>query len=207
MPLLKLEGVTKRFGGLVAVDHVDLEIDKGESIGIVGPNARASGISTDIRKIDPYFSYDDVKFKVIKDEKGDILTRINLRFYEIMESLNIIDQLIEKMPDGKIRIPVSFSNMPDKEVLARVEAPRGELAYYIRTSKGKFSPDRVKIRTPTYATLNAIPVLLKGLRLADVSIAVMSIDPCVSCTDRVTILDVNTGKSKIITGDELRCIK
>ncbi len=172
-------------------------------LGVVGPNARASGIPMDIRKDDPYFCYDELKFKTITSNMGDILSRINLRLYEIIESLKLIDQIIEKIPKGKIKVPVNLSKIKKEEFFSRVEAPRGELAYYIRTSD-KANPERVKIRTPTYATLNALPVLLKGLKLADVSIAIMSIDPCMSCTDRMTLLDVKTGKEKIIRGEELR---
>ena len=201
MKYFRERSIVKRTRGVARISHRD-----AVELGIVGPNARASGVSMDIRKIDPYFSYEDVKFRVVTDTGGDILTRIRMRFYEILESLKIVDQLVEKMPQGPLKVPVSFSNMSSKEIITRVEAPRGELAYYIRTSAGKFSPDRVKIRTPTYATLNAIPTLLRGLRLADVSIAVMSIDPCMSCTDRVTLLDLDTGKSKTITGEELRCM-
>ncbi len=202
MKYFKEKLVVKRTRGVGVISHRD-----AVELGIVGPNARASGIKFDVRKEDPYFSYADVKFKVITGEEGDVFTRIQMRFYEIFESLKIVDQLIEKMPQGEIRIPVNFSNIPDKEIFTRVEAPRGELVYYIRTSKGKYSPDRVKIRTPTYATLNAIEALLSGLNLADVPVAIASIDPCISCTDRVTLLDLNTGKSKIVTGDELRCMK
>ncbi|UCG95457.1 MAG: nickel-dependent hydrogenase large subunit [archaeon] len=173
-------------------------------LGIVGPNARASGISTDIRRDDPYFSYGDLKFRVIQMGNGDILSRINVRLYETLESLKMVDQLLERMPKGKIKVPVTFSNIPATEHVTRVEAPRGELFYYIRTSAGKQSPDRVKIRTPTYATMNAIPALLRGLELADVSIAVMSIDPCMSCTDRVTLLDLGTGKKRVVSGEDLR---
>ena len=108
------------------------------------------------------------------------------------------------MPSGEIKIPVNLGNIQDKEVVSRVEAPRGELVYYIRTSKGKTFPERVKIRTPTYATMTAMEKLLIGLQIADVPIAIMSIDPCLSCTDRMTILDLKTGNKKIVSGDDLR---
>lgn len=198
----KESSILKRTRGRGRISHKD-----ALDLGIVGPNARASGIPMDTREDDPYFSYDDVKFKIVTGNGGDILTRINMRLYETLESLKIIDQLVEKIPRGKIKVPVSFAKIKKAEIATRVEAPRGELLYYIRTSSGKNSPDRVKIRTPTYATMNAIPTLLTGLRLADVSIAIMSIDPCMSCTDRVTIVDTDTGKSKTITGEELRNVK
>ncbi len=193
------KSIVKRTRGRGKLSHGD-----AVELGVVGPNARASGIPMDIRKDDPFFAYGDVKFRTITGNSGDILTRINMRLREIEESLKILDQLIEKIPKGRTKIPVSFAKIPKAEIFSRVEAPRGELAYYIRTSRGRQSPDRVKIRTPTYATLNALPTLLKGLRLADVPIAIMSIDPCMSCTDRMTLLDLDTGKSKIVTGEELR---
>jgi len=191
--------ILKRTKGRGVVSHKD-----ATELGIVGPNARASGIPMDTRKDEPYFSYGDLKFKVVTGSSGDILTRINMRLYEILESLKMVDQLIEKMPKGEIKAPVALK-LSKAELVSRVEAPRGELVYYIRASAS--SLDRVKIRTPTYATMNAVPTLLTGLKLADVSIAVMSIDPCMSCTDRVTLLDSKTGKRKIITGEELRNVR
>ena len=193
------KSIVKRTKGKAVLTHKDVI-----ELGVVGPNARASGVSMDMRRDEPYFSYDDIKFKVITKNRGDILSRINIRLEEVYESLKMIDQLIEKMPSGKIRIPVNLGGIQDKEVVSRVEAPRGELVYYIRTSKGKTFPERVKIRTPTYATMTAMEKLLTGLQIADVPIAIMSIDPCLSCTDRMTILDLKTGNKKIVSGDDLR---
>ncbi len=193
--------IVKRTRGRGRLSHRD-----AVELGIVGPNARASGVSTDTRKDDPYFCYDDLKFRVVAGNGGDILTRINMRLNETLESLKMVDRIVEKMPKGPLKVPVNFSKISDAETLSRVEAPRGELVYYIKTLKGKMGPERVKIRTPTYATLNAVPALLKGLQLADVSIAIMSIDPCMSCTDRMTLVGPN-GKKRIVTGEELRHVK
>lgn len=192
--------IVKRTRGRGIISHGD-----ATELGIVGPNARASGIHSDIRKDDPYFCYDDLRFRVVTGSRGDILTRINMRLNETIESLKMVDRIVGKMPRGPLKVPVSFARVPKAEVVSRVEAPRGELVYYIRTGKGRQTPERVKIRTPTYATLNAVPTLLKGLQLADVSIAIMSIDPCMSCTDRMTIIE--KGKKRTVTREELRCMK
>lgn len=191
--------IVRRTRGLGKISHKE-----ALDLGIVGPNARASGVTTDMRRDDPYFCYGDLRFRVVTGTSGDILTRINMRLRETLVSLRMIDGIVEKMPKGTVKTQVNFAKIPQAETFSRVEAPRGELAYYIKTGKGKLGPERVKIRTPTYATLNAVPALLKGLQLADVSIAIMSIDPCMSCTDRMTLVDEVTGKKNIVTGEDLR---
>ncbi|HJW96831.1 MAG TPA: hypothetical protein VJ485_01575, partial [archaeon] len=88
-----------------------------------------------------------------------------------------------------------------KESTSRIEAPRGELIYYIKANG--LTPERVKIRTPTYANFSCIGKILEGTQVADAPITVATLDPCIACCDRITILDVNTGKVRTVDHHEL----
>jgi Ni,Fe-hydrogenase III large subunit/NADH:ubiquinone oxidoreductase subunit C len=151
-------------------------------LSVVGPVARGSGVDIDVRKDDPHEAYCDIPFKEIVYTSGDVWARMNVRMDEVEESVNIIDYALDHMPSGPIRIDVPRS-VPAGEAIHRLEAPRGELFYYVR-SNGTDMPDRVKVRTPTFAN---IPSFLKsaiGESIADVPANFVSLDPCFSCTDR-----------------------
>jgi NADH-quinone oxidoreductase subunit D len=109
------------------------------------------------------------------------------------------------MPKGAIRAKFP-ENVPENEAVGRTEAPRGELMYYVR-SNGTNKPERVRIRTPSYANWPSAKPMLIGGTIAEIPIVVASIDPCFSCTDRVTIIDAETGKSRIVTKEELRRLR
>jgi Ni,Fe-hydrogenase III large subunit/NADH:ubiquinone oxidoreductase subunit C len=151
-------------------------------LSVVGPVARGSGVDIDVRKDDPHEAYCEIPFKEIVYTSGDVWARMNVRMDEVEESVNIIDYALDHMPSGPIRIDVPRS-VPAGEAIHRLEAPRGELFYYVR-SNGTDMPDRVKVRTPTFAN---IPSFLKsaiGESIADVPANFVSLDPCFSCTDR-----------------------
>ncbi len=162
----------------------------------VGPLARASGISCDIRKKAPYLLYDKVDFKEITHNTSDVESRAIVRLKELLESTKIIRQCLHLMPKGELSIKVP-DIVPVGEAISRGEAPRGEIFYYAR-SDGTDKPYRIKIRTPTLANIHSLQPMLKGQQLADLPIIVASIDPCFSCTDRVTLLDTRTGISKTV---------
>lgn len=166
---------------------------RAEELGIVGPVARGSGIKRDTRKTDEYDAYPLVDFEVKTEKKGDALARTKVRLKEILESVRIIDQLLElpdQDPKGEDEI-----ELEEKKVLARAEAPRGENLHYLHAKKGK--PERLRIRPPTYANFIALPEMVTGGKIADAPAAVMSIDPCFSCTDRALIIDTETGEEKL----------
>jgi Ni,Fe-hydrogenase III large subunit/NADH:ubiquinone oxidoreductase subunit C len=151
-------------------------------LSVVGPVARGSGVDIDVRKDDPHEAYGEIPFKEIVYTSGDVWARMNVRMDEVEESINIIDYALDHMPSGPFRINVPRS-VPAGEAIHRLEAPRGELFYYVR-SNGTDMPDRVKVRTPTFAN---IPSFLKsaiGESIADVPANFVSLDPCFSCTDR-----------------------
>jgi NADH-quinone oxidoreductase subunit D len=101
---------------------------------------------------------------------------------EIEESINIIDYALDHMPQGLYRVKVPRV-VPAGEAVNRVEAPRGELFYYVK-SNGTAYPDRVKVRTPTFANIPAFLKTAEGGNIADVPANFVSLDPCFSCTDR-----------------------
>jgi len=168
----------------------------------VGPTARASGIDEDVRRDDPYAAYDEIPFKVITERDGDVFAKVVVRLREILESIHIIRHALDAMPKGALATRFPKKVAPN-EAVGRVEAPRGELFYYV-LSNGSDKPERVRIRTPSYANFPTIKPMLVGSTIAEVPIVLASIDPCFSCTDRITVVDARTGKSRIVTKEELR---
>jgi NADH-quinone oxidoreductase subunit D len=168
----------------------------------VGPTARASGVGRDIRKDDPYAAYAEVSFNVITDEHCDVYGRTLVRLKELMESYAIIRQLLKNLPDGPISIRAPRKIQPS-EALSRYEAPRGEDVHYVK-SNGTDKPERVKIRAPTLANIQAVKHMLKDRFLADMPIVIAAIDPCFSCTDRLVALAGQPDKAKVITWQQLR---
>lgn len=150
--------------------------------GAVGPTARASSVGQDIRRAAPYAAYDRLIFNVPLETGGDVQARIVVRALEIIESCHIIKRALRQMPPGPIKGP-DFVEVPPGEAVARTEAPRGEVFYYV-ASDGSDTPLRVKVRTPSFANMPTVRLMLQGAGLADVPLIQASIDPCYSCTDR-----------------------
>lgn len=151
-------------------------------LGVVGPVARGSGVDIDVRKDEPYEAYGEIPFKVITNPAGDTWARMNVRMDEVEQSINIIEYALDNMPTGPFRVKVPRV-VPAGEAVNRVEAPRGELFYYVK-SNGTAMPERVKVRTPTFANIPAFLTTAIGQTLADVPPNFVSLDPCFSCTDR-----------------------
>ncbi len=149
---------------------------------VCGPVARGSGYDIDIRKDDPYEAYGEIPFKEIVYTEGDTWARMNVRMDEVEEAIKIILYALDHLPKGPIRVDVS-RYVPAGEAINRVEAPRGELFYYVK-GNGTASPERVKIRTPTFANLPSFLTTAIGENIADVPPNFVSLDPCFSCTDR-----------------------
>ena len=209
--LAKLEDAAKYYLNIFTSDRTVLA--RCEKIGVltkqtarelcaVGPTARGSGIAVDIRKTDPYAIYEELPFDVITEREGDVLAKAVVRLREVLESIRIIRRALEVMPKGPLRTRVELK-VPENETIARVEAPRGELLHYVM-SDGTDKPWRVRIRTPTYANIPTIKPMLVGGTIAEIPIVVASIDPCFSCTDRVTVIDADTGNSRSLTKAQLK---
>jgi Ni,Fe-hydrogenase III large subunit len=152
-------------------------------LGVVGPTARGAGIREDLRKTAPYSVYPELDFEMIVLDDGDVWSRTFVRVLEVLESIKIVRQVLQKIPDGSLKNPKTVIKIEPNDVIGRVEAPRGELAYHLITD-GSDKPSRLKIRTPTLINLPASEYMMKGSKLADAPIIVGHIDPCMSCMDR-----------------------
>lgn len=150
--------------------------------GAVGPTARASGLAQDIRRAAPYAAYDRLDFSIPVENSGDVRARIVVRSLEIVESCRIIRQALSDLPQGPWKGP-DFVEVPAGEAISRIEGPRGEV-FYLVASDGSEIPSRVRVRTPTFANMPTVQLMLQNATLADAPLIQASIDPCYSCTDR-----------------------
>lgn len=150
-------------------------------LGCAGPVARASGVAVDMRKLG-YAAYPELDFDPIVYEDGDSYSRCLVRIDEVFQSIDLIRQAAAKIPDEK-ELATPVKGNPDGEYFMRVEQPRGEAVYYVK-GNGKPNLQRMRIRTPTFANLMGLCEMLKNTRLSDVGLLVITIDPCISCTER-----------------------
>ena len=158
--------------------------ETGKRMGASGPVLRATGVAYDMRKEDPILLYPDLDFKVITGTKGDCHDRIDVRLREILESIHIIEQCLDRIPAGPIKTEAKIpKKIPAGEAYYRVEDPRGEMGMYV-VSDGGDKPYRVKVRGPFYATFQTLPPLLEGVYIADVVAIAGSMDGCPSEADR-----------------------
>ncbi len=152
-------------------------------LGAIGPHARASGVDIDVRRDSPYCCYEDFSFKVPVLDSCDVFARAVIRVLECYESISIIRQALDKLPEGAINLGVKMPKVPAGETVIRHEAPRGQLCYKLVTNGGQTN-HRLSIHVPTFRNAPTIPVMLKGNTVADAGLIVASIDPCFSCLDR-----------------------
>lgn len=149
---------------------------------VVGPVARASGIAYDVRTKAPYSAYDKLDVPVHTLEDGDVWSRALIRLAEAKTAVDVIRQCAAHLPEGPTG-PRERPDVPAGQAIAKCEAPRGELIYYVRTD-GSRCPERVKWRVPSFMNWDALRVMLADAKVADISLIVSSIDPCISCTER-----------------------
>ena len=172
-------------------------------LGAVGPTARASGVDRDVRRDDPYAAYAEISFNVITDNHNDVFGRTVVRLKELMESYGIVRQLLKNLPDGPIAIKAP-RKIPAGEAVSRYEAPRGEDVHYVKAN-GTEKPERVKVRAPTLANIQAVKKMLENRYLADMPIVIAAIDPCFSCTDRmINVRDAESKNNRLMEWETLR---
>lgn len=152
-------------------------------IGANGPHARASNVKIDVRKDAPYSSYDDFEFDIPVWPSCDVFARVVIRILENIESIKIIRQALDLLPDGKINLGNKLFKIPAGEYMCRHEAPRGQLCYKVVAAGGP-NPARVSIHVPTFRNAPTVPTMLRGNSVADAGLIIASIDPCFSCMDR-----------------------
>jgi NADH-quinone oxidoreductase subunit D len=161
-----------------------LELEDAISYGITGPSGRASGFSCDVRKHEPYSAYDKINFKEILFTEGDTFHRYIARIDEMWESMNIIEQLIDNIPEGPYAVKMKpIIKLPEGEYFQRVESARGELGVYI-ISDGNKNPYRVKFRTPSFVNLSVLNEIAKGFKIADLVAIGASLDLVIPDIDR-----------------------
>ncbi len=156
--------------------------EQAYELGAAGPTLRGSGVAQDARQLG-FAAFDELEFEPVTQPEGDSYARSNVRFLEVLQSLNIVREAISKLPDGPTMVKVKGNPPEGAEIVTRVEQPRGELFYYVKSNGTKFL-ERVRIRTPTFANIPPLLAMLGGIELADVPVVVLSIDPCISCTER-----------------------
>ena len=186
-----------------------ISAEEALNYGMTGPSLRGSGIGYDIRKVLPYCSYDDFDFVVPIGDKGDVYDRYLVRMEEFRQSLHIIDQAIENLPEGPVKsnnpwvsnpeinevsedisalirrfkIQSEGAKAPVGEVYHSVEGSKGELGFYL-VGDGTAKPFRMKIRSPCFMLTSALPRLLEGHMISDAISIIGSIDIVLGEIDR-----------------------
>jgi len=151
---------TRGVGVISAADALEL--------GLTGPPLRATGVAWDIRRDLPYSSYEDFEFDVPVRSGGDVYDRYLVRMEEIRQSLRIVRQALDRLPPGEHQVKVPrVLKIPAGEVFHTIEAPKGELGFYIR-SNGTDKPERVKMKSPSFINLQSLERMSKGYLFSDV---------------------------------------
>jgi NADH-quinone oxidoreductase subunit D len=159
-----------------------------ESVGISGPLLRGSGVNWDLRRADPYSSYEDFEFRVPVETAGDCFARYRVRMVEFRESLKIVRQGLDRLPEGPVSSrpglkSVAQTRIPKGETYARVEGARGEVGCYL-IADGSAKPYRMKWRGASFSNLAILPHIIPGHKVADIVAIMGSVDPVFGEVDR-----------------------
>lgn len=183
--------------------------------GAVGPTARASGVRCDLRHSSPYEAYADFDVTPIVPQDyygkayGDVFDRFLVRVHEVYQSLDIVDKIMDGLPEGDI----VWEKNATKVLLAlkkaegtgwsAIEAPRGDDSHVVHLAAGDENVTWWKVRAPTYANAVSWPVMFRENELADAPLIINSIDPCISCMERILTTDAKRGDQRVLTRKEL----
>lgn len=176
-PFVHDSSVKQRTVGVGRMSKAEADV-----LGAVGPTARGSGVNWDARKLG-YAGYNDLKWEPIVETSGDCYARAVVRVREIYQSFDLIRQAMQHLPAGEVDAKIKPGVKPSGEYAARLEQPRGEVIYYLK-GNGTANLERFRVRTPTFANVAPLVKMLEGCQLADVPVIVLTIDPCISCTER-----------------------
>jgi NADH-quinone oxidoreductase subunit D len=154
------------------------------SHSVSGPMLRASGVVWDVRKADPYAVYDKVDFDIAVGTNGDAYDRFLVRMAEMRQSVHIVEQALEMMPEGPVSVPIPLALRPPVgEAYSRIESPRGELGFYV-ISDGGPAPFRFHIRSPSFINLTPVKLMTVGATVADAIVILGSVDIVLGEVDR-----------------------
>jgi NADH-quinone oxidoreductase subunit D len=179
------------------------------ALGATGPILRSTGVEWDLRRHDPYLRYDEVEFDIIVGSYGDAFDRYAIRLNEIRESMRIVHQILDRMPEGDYRIQdkkvtpppraridesmealihhfkifTEGFKVPEGEVYVAIESPRGEIGCYI-ASDGSPTPYRMHVRAPSFVNIQCLPHMMRGGLVADAVAVISSVDPVLGEVDR-----------------------
>jgi NADH-quinone oxidoreductase subunit D len=155
------------------------------AIGLTGPALRGSGVPRDVRKAEPYAAYSELEFNVPIGAAGDTYDRYLVRIEELLQSVRIIRQALEGLPEGPIigKVP-RLIKPPAGETYHAIESPKGELGYFIVSDGKSNAPYRFRVRPPSFCNLQALPRLIQGHLVSDVVALIGSIDIVVGEVDR-----------------------
>lgn len=154
------------------------------SYGVTGPAARGSGVSCDIRKLYPYEIYQQLDFEEVLETEGDSFARYLVRLREMNQSIKIIEQLIDNIPEGDFQAKTkAVLKLPKGEFYQRVETARGELGVYI-VSEGGTTPYRIKFRSPGFSNLSCLDHIARGGKIGDLIAAMGTLDLVIPDIDR-----------------------
>jgi len=181
----------------------------------LGPTARGSGLRVDLRWSSPYEAYCDMDIKPVVPQdytgevRGDVFDRFLVRVLEVYQSLEIIENALNGLPTGelmwepKLTKLLSFLKQADGTGLSSIEAPRGDDTHAIRLTGGEDNVTWWKVRAPTYSNAVSWPIMFRNNELADSPLIINSIDPCISCMERMVVTDRSSGHEQVVTRSEL----
>lgn len=167
----------------------------------VGPMIRASGFNRDLRFDHPYANYANLPKTLFTQDNGDVYSRLMVRVKEVLDSMAMIEYGLDNLPGGPL-LTEGFTYQPHKFALGFVEAPRGEDVHWSMLGDNQ-KLFRWRCRAATYANWPVLRYMLRGNTVSDAPLIIGSLDPCYSCTDRVTLVDVNKRRAKTVPYQEL----
>jgi membrane-bound hydrogenase subunit alpha len=192
--------------------------DEAVQYSAVGPTARASGLRIDIRKSSPYEAYADIPVEPVVPQDyfdaahGDVLDRFAVRVLEVYQTLDILEKVLDGLPEGPFVTESNINKMLASLKKAEgtgwgiIEAPRGDDTHIVSLKGGDDNIFWWKVRAPTYANAVSWPLMFRGNELADAPLIINSIDPCISCMERMMVMN-ERGDSEVVTKTDLlkRC--
>jgi membrane-bound hydrogenase subunit alpha len=191
-----------------------LSNDEAVLYSATGPTARASGLRIDLRKSSPYEAYTDIPVEPVVPQDffgsahGDVLDRFVVRVQEVYQSLDIIEKTLDGLPEGPFVAEQNLNKVMASLKKAEgtgwgiIEAPRGDNTHIVQLKGGDDNVHYWKVRAPTYANAVSWPLMFRGNELADAPLIINSIDPCISCMERMVVTKKSGGES-VVTKAEL----